>query len=85
MKDLSKKLKQACIVSLFLILGMGSALLLNTVNAQAISDCPTNICDMGDCDTNGNTTYCASPTGEPPCTETIICDDGGGEKDPQRS
>ena len=51
----------------------------NLANNQLFADMPVNcsktLCNKhtGSCEANGNMTFCGSPTGELPCTDTDNC------------
>jgi hypothetical protein len=72
---LNKKIKilRTTVLSLFLVAGMGTGLLLNTTSAEAFSGCTYSYCQNGSCYSNQNQTSCASSNGQLPCTGQINC------------
>lgn len=70
---LQKKIIQIFLFSTFLLLGMSSAIFINSNSAIASSSCSKTWCQSGSCAANYNMTACASPTGQLPCTGHLNC------------
>ncbi len=68
-----KKFIQFVTLSLFLLLGMGTAYLTNVDVAVASGGCTFTYCDNGSCEPNDNMTSCASDDGQLPCDGHLNC------------
>jgi len=70
-----KKFIQFVTLSLFLLLGMGTAYLTNVDVAVASGGCTYTYCDLGSetCKANQNETSCASSDGQLPCSGHLNC------------